>query len=71
MGLLQHEISTYQRITSHTSGSIRLRGPRRIVQSSQDLCNALLHPNPAERLGCKEDVEEFQVPPRHGPPRSL
>ena len=41
----------YQRITAHTLGAIKLRGPRSTVLPAQDLINDLLNPNPQERLG--------------------
>ena len=59
MGLVQNEISTFQSITAHEHGNIRLRGPRSAVGVQQDLCNALLHPDPSRRLVKGDDLQHL------------
>ena len=39
----------YDRITAHEASTVTMRGPRSMVQLSQDLCNTLLVPDPAGR----------------------
>ena len=64
LGQEQNEVVTYQRITSHVRGALKLRGPRSAVAHATDLINALLEPEPDERLGARAGgLAELQAHP--------
>ena len=64
LGQEQNEVVTYQRITSHVRGALKLRGPRSAVAHATDLINALLEPEPDDRLGARAGgLAELQAHP--------